>query len=308
MFIRYPSRQRDVPLRLIVPNLLTTMGLCSGLVSIHFTLKPAMSAAEGAPGGPDFDRAVAAIMVAAVFDMLDGRAARLLRASSKFGTVLDSLSDFLCFGVAPAVLLHQWMLRRPDLQPLNKGIEALILAAILLFALCSALRLARFTAAAEVPKTDSAGNPIKPSPLASKFFVGMPTPAAAAAVLIPVMLTLSNLVGSAPPTLAIVGYTFAIAWLMVSRQPMFSFKKVRISRPLVFPLMIAVGLWFVLAAKDFWLAIASIAGVYLLTLPLSLWSYYKTVKKMNELAPAATGPTPAEPGPAEPATSASPEA
>ena len=292
MFIRYPSRQRDVPLRLIIPNLLTTMGLCSGLISIHFTLKP---------DAADFDRAVGAIMIAAVFDMLDGRAARLLRASSKFGTVLDSLSDFLCFGVAPAILLHQWMLRRPDLQPVGRPTEAFVLAAILLFALCSALRLARFTAAAEPPKTDAAGHPIKPSPLASKFFVGMPTPAAAAAVLIPVMLKESKLVADAPHTIAIVCYTFAIAWLMVSRQPMFSFKKLRISRPLVVPLMLAVGVWFVLAAKDFWLAIAAIAGSYLLTLPVSLWSYHQTVKQMNAVA---VPPEPPVPLP----TSSSPEA
>ncbi len=271
MFIRYPARQRDVPLRLIIPNLLTTMGLCSGLVSLHFTLKPS---------GPDFDRAVGAIMVAAVFDMLDGRAARLLRASSKFGTVLDSLSDFLCFGIAPAVLMHQWMLNRADLQPVNKPTELFVLAAILLFALCSALRLARFTAAADLPKPDAARE-YKPSPLATKFFVGMPTPAAAAAVLIPVMLDMSKFVGETPHTIAIVCYTFAIAWLMVSRQPMFSFKKLRIIRPLVVPLMLAVGLWFVLAAKDFWLAIAVVAGGYLLTLPLSLWSYHKTLKQMN---------------------------
>lgn len=306
MFIRYPSRQRDVPLRLIIPNLLTTMGLCSGLVAIHFTLKP---------GGPDFDRAVLAIMVAAVFDMLDGRAARLLHASSKFGTVLDSLSDFLCFGIAPAVLMHQWMLKRSDLQPVGKATEAFVLAAILLFALCSALRLARFTAAAEMPasKPDSRpgsakpgpvteptdpeaaldlgnqpapGPHPKPSPLASKFFVGMPTPAAAAAVLIPVMLEMSKFVQAAPHTIAIVCYTFAIAWLMVSQQPMFSFKKVRISRPLIVPLMLAVGIWFVLAAKDFWLAIAAVAGAYVLTIPLSLWSYYRTLKQMNLAAPA----------------------
>jgi CDP-diacylglycerol--serine O-phosphatidyltransferase len=293
MFIRYPSRQRDVPIRLIIPNLLTTMGLCSGLVSIHFTLKPVATAAATTVGsavesGPDFDRAVGAIMIAAVFDMLDGRAARMLHASSKFGTVLDSLSDFLCFGVAPAVLMHQWILKRPDLQPIGKPTEAFVLAAILLFALCSALRLARFTAAAEPPKTDASGNAIKPSPLASKFFVGMPTPAAAAAVLIPVMLKESKIVGEADiSAIAIVCYTIAIAWLMVSRQPMFSFKKLRISRPLVVPLMLAVGLWFVLAAKDFWLAIAAIAGAYLLTLPLSLWSYHKTVKQMTVASAAA---------------------
>jgi CDP-diacylglycerol--serine O-phosphatidyltransferase len=235
-----------------------------------------------------------------VFDMLDGRAARLLRASSKFGTVLDSLSDFLCFGIAPAVLMHQWLLKRPDLQPIGKPTEGFVLAAILLFALCSALRLARFTAAAETPRTDSDGNSIKPSPLASKFFVGMPTPAAAAAVLIPVMLKESKIVGEADiSAIAIVAYTIGIAWLMVSRQPMFSFKKVRINRLLVVPLMLGVGVWFVLAAKDFWLAIAAIAGIYLLTLPLSLWSYHRTLKLMHASDPVAKH-GPAVSGPSAP--------
>ncbi len=304
MFLRYPSRQREVPLRLIIPNVITTMALCSGLVSLHFSIKSDM---------PDFDKALGAIMLAAVFDMLDGRAARLLRASSKFGTVLDSLSDFLCFGVAPAVLMHQWMLKRPDLQPVGKLAESFVLAAILLFALCSALRLARFTAAADSPppaKPDAptpVTPPYKPSPLAKNFFVGMPTPAAAAAVLIPVMLMESRIVGDAYiHTGAIVAYTIGIAWLMVSRQPMFSFKKVRVSRPLVVPMLLAVGLWFVLAAKDFWLAIALVAGGYLLTLPLSLWWYARTAKQLSALA--APSPTPLGPDSPREGGSTSPEA
>lgn len=268
MFIRYPSRQREVPLRVIVPNLLTTCGLCSGLASLHFSIKG------------DFDRAVGAILVAAVFDMLDGRAARLLRASSKFGAVLDSLSDFLCFGVAPALLMHQWMLRESEPEPgVRKLIEALVLGAIMLFALCSALRLARFTAAANAPKTET-GRAARPNPLSVKFFVGLPTPAAALAVLIPVMLEMSRFVGTAPNALAIVPYTVALAWLMVSRQPMFSFKQVRIGRPLVVPLMLGVGLWIALAAKDFWLAIALVGGGYLATLPVSIVSYARTARRL----------------------------
>lgn len=287
MFIRYPSRQREVPLRVIVPNLLTTCGLCSGLASLHFSIKG------------DFDRAVGAILVAAVFDMLDGRAARLLRASSKFGAVLDSLSDFLCFGVAPALLMHQWMLKDSAPEPgLRKLIEALVLGAIMLFALCSALRLARFTAAAGAPKAEGA-RAARPNPLGVKFFVGLPTPAAALAVLIPVMLEMSRFVQNAPNTLAIVPYTVALAWLMVSRQPMFSFKQVRIGRPLVVPLMLGVGLWIALAAKDFWLAIALVAGAYLASLPLSIVSYARTARRL-----AASGDDGAE----RPAPAAAPDA
>lgn len=267
MFIRYPSRQHEVPLRVIIPNLLTTCGLCSGLASLHLSIKG------------DFDRAVGAILVAAVFDMLDGRAARLLRASSKFGAVLDSLSDFLCFGVAPALLMHQWMLREaPTEAETRRWMEALILGAIMLFALCSALRLARFTAAANSAKESPRGS--RPNPLTAKFFVGLPTPAAALAVLIPVMLEMSKSVGTAPNALAIVPYTVALAWLMVSRQPMFSFKTLRIIRPLVVPLMLGVGLWIALAAKDFWLAIALMSGAYLATLPVSIVSYARTVRRL----------------------------
>src|SRR5579862_5577676 len=116
VFIGYPHRRRAVPFRLLLPSLITTIALCSGLASIHFSLKASALRGFGGPEvvNPEVDRrwekALACIFLAAFFDMLDGRAARLLRAQSPFGAVLDSLSDFLCFGVAPALLLHQWTL------------------------------------------------------------------------------------------------------------------------------------------------------------------------------------------------------
>src|SRR3954453_6143427 len=131
MFIAPRSRKRAIPLRMIIPNLLTTVALCSGLASIHYSLKH------------DWDRALMAVGVAVIFDMLDGRAARLLRAASPFGAIMDSLSDFLSFGVAPGILLHQWMLSR---YPLIGENDVFVLAALMTFVLCSALRLARFTA------------------------------------------------------------------------------------------------------------------------------------------------------------------
>src|SRR6185295_10381274 len=123
------KREREVPIRRLIPNLLTSTALCCGLAALHFSLRG------------EWDHACLAVLFSAVFDALDGRAARLLRVSSRFGAVLDSLSDFLSFGVAPAMILYQWQIGKQDL--LGKY-EFLGVAAVMLFALCSALRLARF--------------------------------------------------------------------------------------------------------------------------------------------------------------------
>jgi CDP-diacylglycerol--serine O-phosphatidyltransferase len=311
MFIRYPHGKATVPLRHFVPNLITTISLCCGLASIHFTLNL------------DWHGAILAIILAAVFDALDGRAARLLKVTSSFGAVLDSLADFLSFGVAPAVLLYQWMLRYED---------AFGLAAVMTFALCSALRLARFTAAVK-PAGLGAGaggsggagqkseitteedrrlacEEARATRIAGTFFVGMPTPAAAAAVLIPPMLMFSRTIGQGvreffgipmaspatdtPLTVAqviaatkgqvadpatpaaawtVIVYTFLIAFLMVSRIPMFSFKKLRVSKHAFVPLLLIAGLLVALVVRDRWLAISVVAGAYLASLVLSTIAY-----------------------------------
>lgn len=236
---RREPRAATVPLRRVLPSLLTTLSLCGGLAGLHFALKG------------DFDRAVFALVFAGIFDLLDGAAARLLRATTRFGAVLDSLSDFLSFGVAPAVILHQWML---------KDAGALGIAATMGLALCSALRLARFTAARRTP----AGSPM------SRFFVGLPTPAAAAIVLAPVLLESSRHVAWRAPEWAVATLALGVAWLMVSRQPTFSLKKLRVPRRLVFPLLVGVGVVALLSAKDPALALAIIAGCYVLSIPLSI--------------------------------------
>ena len=286
MFIAPRSRQRNIPLRMIVPNLFTTIALCSGLASIHYSLKA------------DWDRSLAAIGIAVIFDMFDGRAARLLKASSPFGAVMDSLSDFLSFGVAPAILLHQLLIKHVE--------EFWGLAALMTFVLCSALRLARFTAA--VKPTPPPGRPVhKPSPIATHFFVGMPTPSAAAAVLIPPMLMSSRAWKRDParfdefiePWMVIL-LTFLIAGLMVSRVPMFSFKKIKVRRRLVVPLLICVGFVVVGLARDMWLTVALISLAYLLSLPFAYWSYFRLKAQHPIEAEPPVGPEnapPATPGP-----------
>jgi len=246
MFLRLVSRRaKVVSVAALIPNLLTTVALCAGLASLHFSLQG------------HWEKALAAILVSAVFDALDGRAARLLHVTSNFGAVLDSLSDFLAFGVAPAVILHQWLLAPQEGAPF----DMFSLAAVVTYPLCAGLRLARFTSAPPISKVSAS---------AANYFVGMPTPAAAGAVMVAPMLAVSDTVAWRAPREAIILYTFVVALLMISRVPMFSLKKLRINRRLVAPLLVLVGLAVVMMVKDAWLTLSAISGAYLLTLPASV--------------------------------------
>lgn len=267
------AHDRAIPIRYIIPNLFTTMSLCCGLAALHFSIKAYFG--HNSPGGvkpiyqenPDllvtyWDRALASVVLAAIFDSLDGRFARLLRVTSRFGAVLDSLADFVAFGVAPAFMLYLWKL----------GDQKFVgLAAVVTFALCSAMRLARFTSM--IPARGDAG--AKPSARAGSFFAGMPTPAAAAAALLPLMIHQSKTIEWEPPAWAVVANTLFIAWLMISRRPMYSFKKLRIRRGKVVPLLVMVGLMVATAVRDPWLMIGALALAYVLTLPLSMWHHHR---------------------------------
>lgn len=268
-------RDRAIPIRYIIPNLFTTISLCCGLAALHFSVKAVFG--EKAPGGikpayienPDlivtyWDRALAAIILAAIFDSLDGRFARMLRVTSRFGAVLDSLSDFVSFGVAPAFMLYLWSLGQQKFV----GI-----AAVLTFTLCSAMRLARFTSA--IPARNEPAP--KPSARAGSFFVGMPTPAAAGTVLIPIMLDQSKTLNwdYPHPHWSVAAIAFFIAWLMISRRPMYSFKKLRIQRRLVVPILVCIGLFVAGAIMDIWLATAALFTAYVLSLPLAMFHHHR---------------------------------
>jgi CDP-diacylglycerol--serine O-phosphatidyltransferase len=255
MFLKLGPRKHEFPLVALIPNVLTTLALCSGLAAIHYALKP------------DWDRALAAVTLAGVFDALDGRAARMLRVTSGFGAVLDSLSDFLAFGVAPAVVLHQWLTGQDRLVGLAGVVS---LAAFMTYALAAALRLARFTA-----------EPVgRSAPGASKegvtlYFRGMPSPAAAGIALSPLFLANSRYWPAewVIPAWAIAALAFVIGLLMVSRIPMFSLKSVRISRRAVAPVLVAVALLAAGMLKDPFLVLALLATLYALSVPITaaLW-------------------------------------
>jgi CDP-diacylglycerol--serine O-phosphatidyltransferase len=212
------ARERSVPMRLLIPNMVTVLGMCIGLTSIRMAI-------EGR-----FELALAAIGGAAVLDGLDGRMARLLKASSRFGAELDSLSDFVCFGVAPAIVLYLWGF---------SSASSLGWIMVLVFALAAALRLARFNVALD--------DPAKPL-WETGFFVGVPVPAGAILLMLPLYMEGLGVPKSwmvLPPLLSL--YAVIIGALMVSRVRTFSGKLIgrRIARDYIAPV---IALVVVLAA------------------------------------------------------------
>jgi len=242
-----------IPVRMMVPNFFTLLGLCAGLTSIRMSI-------EGR-----YDFALAAIVFAALLDGLDGRIARLLKASSRFGAELDSLADFVNFGVAPAIMIFTWGLGSH---------KSLGWIAVMLFALASALRLARFNAVLDDdrPKWQS------------DFFMGVPTPAAAIVVLLPIYLWHLGIdLRSSPLSLNLVlAYTMLIGVMMVSMLPTYSGKLLgeRIEREWVLPIFILVML-AVACLLTYPYATLSIATVlYLAAIPPT-WRRYRRLEQLH---------------------------
>lgn len=234
---------RPIPIRTLVPNVITLLALCAGLTAIRI-------AAEGR-----FDLALAAIVFAAILDGVDGRIARLIKGTSRFGAELDSLADFVNFGVAPALILWFWGLR---------DVKALGWIAALVFAICCGLRLARFNVMADDPHRPAwAGN----------FFVGMPAPGGAIAVFLPVYV---HFLGAPkiPAALALV-YTLLIGFLMISQLPVYSGKKLgnRVPPDMVLPVFVLVVLFFALLISFPWEVMMVGTVTYLLSLPVGWVSY-----------------------------------
>lgn len=233
---------RGLSFNRMLPNIITLTALCSGLTAIRFAL------------GGDFRAAAIAVIVAGILDALDGRVARRLNTTSRFGAELDSLSDFCAFGVAPALVLYLWTMG-------SAGTFGWL--ATLLFPICSAMRLARFNVGLQVDE--------KPPMWAGAFFTGVPAPAGAVIVLAPLMLGLSPELGwtwTRDPLLVGV-FLVSVGGLMVSRIPAYSFKKGRIPDHLVLPVFLGVALLVGLLATAPWVTLPALALLYVATLPLS---------------------------------------
>jgi CDP-diacylglycerol--serine O-phosphatidyltransferase len=240
----------------LVPNMLTLLALCAGLTAIRYGI------------GERWDRAVIALVAAAFLDGIDGRIARLLKVTSKFGQELDSLADAISFGVAPAMLMYLWSLQHG---------ERFGWAISLLFAVCSVLRLARFNTMVGQDLPHWAHN----------YFTGVPTPAGCGLAILPLIMWLQSdqrMDEFREP--AVVGvFMVIVAILMVSRVPTFSSKNVRVKPQLVLPIMILIGLIGAFLVTDTWLTLSIIGVIYLAAIPVSVMSFSRLKR------------APAEPGP-----------
>jgi len=257
---RRRRRFRAVPFRIILPNLVTLLALAMGLTSIRFAI-------EGS-----FDYAVLAVIVAAILDGLDGRLARALRGTSRFGAELDSLADFVDFGVAPALILYFWNLHQ---------IKSFGWFAALVFAVACALRLARFNVMIDDPNKE---------PWQAHFFTGMPAPAGAIVGLLPLYLSLSAL--ALPNTLSYapfeIGYVLFVAFLMASRIPHFSGKKIgRIPREYVIVVLFGIAAMLLLVATFPMEMLVVLSLAYLASIPWAIrrFKLYEQMSKSHGTSP-----------------------
>src|SRR6476661_3343326 len=264
----FRRRFKAIPVRTLLPNLITLLALCAGLTAIRLAVEDKL------------DLALAAIVFAALLDGIDGRIARMLKGTSRFGAELDSLADFVNFGVAPALILYFWGLH--ELKSAG-WIVALV------FAICAGLRLARFNVMIDDPnKPIWAGN----------FFTGIPAPAGAITVLLPIYVAFLG----APTGLVMVWltffYTLLIALLMVSRLPVFSGKRVgkRVPPEMVLPVFVMVVLFFAMLVSYPWQVLTVGTVAYLGCLPLGWLSYREHQRKDAVAAAAATAATELSPG------------
>lgn len=258
-------RFRPIPVRMLVPNMITLLAICAGLTAIRLSTEGRM------------ELAVAAIVFAAILDGIDGRVARMIKGQSKFGAELDSLADFVNFGVAPGLILYFW-----QLHELNNGgwIAAMV------FAISGGLRLARFNA--------SIDDPNKPA-FAANYFTGVPAPAGAITVLLPIYLAFLGV--PMPPATLTAFYTLLIAFLMVSRLPVFSGKtvKMRVPPEMVLPVFVSVVFFVALLIGYPWHILSAGSVAYLISLPWGWKSYRDQERQLAAQTHGASVASPASP-------------
>jgi CDP-diacylglycerol--serine O-phosphatidyltransferase len=234
---------RRIPFRAMIPNAITALALCMGLTGIRFAI------------GSEWEKALAAIILAGILDGMDGRIARLLRADSKFGAELDSLSDNIAFGTAPALILFLWSLQQ---APRFGWTAALALA------VCCALRLARFNA-----RLDAGEQPHK----SAGFNTGVPAPAGAGLAFMPIFLWLTTGQPLFQQWPVVMAWTLFIAALMISSLPTYSWSSIRIRREWRLFALAGVAVLGAALLTAPWITLLVLASLYLLMIPVAFASY-----------------------------------
>jgi CDP-diacylglycerol--serine O-phosphatidyltransferase len=246
-------KRRQLPISRLIPNLITISALCCGMTSVRFALLE------------QWETSATFLLVAAFLDGIDGRVARMLKATSDFGAQMDSLSDIVCFGVAPAVVLHLWALQ--DIKRFGWAIA-------LFYTVCCALRLARFnTSLMEAEKEE----------WQTHYFTGVPAPMGALLALLPMVASFQfgEEILIVENTWFLVVYLPFVALLMASRVPTMMLKGRSIPTAWVLPVMLAlIGLILGLIIET-WLVVSLIGLFYLLSLPLSSAMAYRKIKQLK---------------------------
>jgi CDP-diacylglycerol---serine O-phosphatidyltransferase len=244
----FPER-RGIPFRALAPNAITVLALCFGLTGVRFAI------------AGEWPQALAAIIGAGVLDGFDGRIARLLKAQSRFGAELDSLSDNIAFGTAPALIIFLWSLQH---APKFGWTVALALA------VCCALRLARFNA-----RIDADDQPHK----SAGFNTGVPAPAGAGLAFVPIFLWLISANDVFRSWTLVLPWTLFIALLMISSIPTFSWSSIRIRRGWRLFTLAGVALLGAALLNEPWLTLLVISTIYLALLPFSMVSYARVRRR-----------------------------
>jgi CDP-diacylglycerol--serine O-phosphatidyltransferase len=242
----------ELPISRLFPSIITLLSLGTGLCSIRYALDQ------------KWEISVTLIIIAAFLDAMDGRVARLLNATSNFGAYLDSLADFLNFGIAPAIILYLWKLHDISAKGVAWGV-------VVFYVLCCAIRLARYNGDLDLPN--------KPA-WHDKFFVGIPSTASGFLVMVPLMISFEYPNYQLNPIL-IASYVTLLACLMASRIPTFSSKKITISRRFASFTLVVVGLFISLILIEPWRTLPVIGLVYLLMIPISIITYNSYKSKQD---------------------------
>ncbi len=242
-------RRRTMPFKQLFPNILTVLALCSGLTSIRFAI------------GEQWESAVVALVIACFLDGIDGIVARLLHGTTKFGAELDSLSDAISFGMVPALLLYLWAMQ---------GAGTVGWALCLLFAVCCVLRLARFNT--------MVGDPGLP-PWAHNYFTGVPSPAAAGLAILPMILSFYFEAGVFNSPVVVGLFLAAVSFLMVSKVPTFSVKRLRVPRQFALPMMLLIATAAGFLVTETWATLGLMGVVYLASIPFSVVTFARLSKR-----------------------------
>ncbi|MFK4871457.1 CDP-diacylglycerol--serine O-phosphatidyltransferase [Novosphingobium sp. ZW T3_23] len=241
-------------MRVFVPNAITAAALCSGLTGIRFAI------------GGDYERAVQAIILAGLLDGIDGRAARLLKAQTRFGAELDSLADSISFGVAPALIVYLWTLHQ---------LPSMGWIAALAFAICCVLRLARFNS-----RLDELDQPHKQA----GFLTGVPAPVGAGLAFLPMYLWIATGLSVFTNPVAVSIWMVMIAFLMISSLPSLSWSRMRPPPSLRLGVIALVGLTVAALLTEPWFTLAVITIAYIVLIPIGIVTYAKVRRRSQRHA------------------------